>query len=124
MSTTAEDLPTGDGATGGGATAGEPGTRRPGRRLDLDALAGDARVVSVVFDDERADVERLFDERGGEWPVLDDPDGRVALDWGVLKLPESYLVDPDGLVRAKIAGGVTADFLDGVLAEAQGGGPQ
>lgn len=88
------------------------------------ALAGDARVVSVVFDDERADVERFFAERGGDWPVLDDPDGRVALDWGVLKLPESYLVDPDGLVRGKIAGGVTADFLDGVLAEAQGGGEQ
>ena len=85
-------------------------------------LAGDARVVSVVFDDERSDVEEFFAERGGEWPVLDDPDGRIALDWGVLKLPESYLVDPDGLVRGKIAGGVTADFLDGVLAEAQGGG--
>jgi hypothetical protein len=35
----------------------------------------------------------------------------------VVKLPESYLVAPDGTVVEKLAGGVTADGLDRLIAE-------
>ncbi len=83
---------------------------------------GDVRVVSVVFSDEADAVKRFFAERGGSWPVLDDPDGRVALDWGVSGVPESYLVSPDGIVRAKIVGGVTEKKLDELLAQLVSGG--
>lgn len=76
---------------------------------------GDARVVSVVFSDEADSVKRFFKQRGGSWPVIDDPEGRISLDWGVSGVPESYLVDPEGLVRAKIIGGVTEQRLDELL---------
>ena len=82
--------------------------------------AGDARVVSVVFDDEPGDVARFFAERGGDWPVLPN-DGRATVDFGVTGVPESYLVDPNGIVRAKITGGIEADRLEDVLARAQDG---
>ena len=83
------------------------------------AVAGDAEVVSVVFDDQADDVAEFFDRNGGDWPVLDDPRGAIALDWGVAGIPESYLVDPDGVVRSKITGGVRADGLDELLALAR-----
>ena len=38
----------------------------------------------------------------------------------VLKVPESYLVSPDGIVVAKIIGGVDAEGLEAILDEAQG----
>ena len=79
--------------------------------------AGDAEVVSVVFSDEARDVERFFRRRGGEWPVLDDPEGRVALEYGATGVPESYLIDPAGFVVAKIIGGVRADRLDQLIVE-------
>lgn len=82
---------------------------------------GDARVVSVVFSDEPDDVARFFTERGGDWPVLDDPAGRVALDFGVTGVPESYLIGPDGTVRAKVIGGIDFDKLENLLARAQAG---
>ena len=81
--------------------------------------AGDAEVVSVVFDDDAGDVVDFFAEEGGEWPVVDG--GDVILDWAVAAVPESFLVSPDGVVAAKITGGVTADGLDALLAEVQGG---
>jgi cytochrome c biogenesis protein CcmG, thiol:disulfide interchange protein DsbE len=81
---------------------------------------GDASVVSVVFDDRRAKVQEFFAKNGGEWPVVFDPDGRTALEYGVAGVPESYLVAPDGTVLIKIEGGVTADDLDRLLAQAQG----
>jgi len=83
------------------------------------AQAGDANVISVVFSDDEASVKRFFDRRGGEWPVVLG-EGPVVAEWGVAGVPESYLVDPGGVVRAKLVGGVTADGLDRLLDEATG----
>ena len=83
------------------------------------AVAGDASVVSVVFSDDDDDVRAFFDQRGGDWPVVSDDDGRIATDWGVTGVPESYLIAPDGVVRAKIVGGVNAEKLEQILAEAK-----
>lgn len=85
------------------------------------AEVGDARVVSVVFSDDPDDVARFFAQEGGDWPVLDDPVGRAALEWGVTGVPESYLVGPDGTVRAKITGGVRFEGLEDLLEQARGG---
>ncbi len=82
---------------------------------------GQANVISVVFSDERPAVERFFARNGGDWPVVFAADTVVA-DWGVAGVPESYLVDPGGIVRAKLVGGVTAAGLDGLVTEA-GGAP-
>jgi cytochrome c biogenesis protein CcmG/thiol:disulfide interchange protein DsbE len=82
------------------------------------AELGDASVVSVVFDDDAEGVQDFFRENGGDWPVVDG--GDVILDWAVAAVPESFLVDPDGRVVARLTGGVTADGLDALLEEAQG----
>lgn len=84
------------------------------------AAAGDATVVSVVYDSRPQQVRDFFTENGGEWPVVLDPDGRIALEYGVSGVPESYLVAPDGTVAAKLIGGVTASQLDELLARARG----
>ena len=83
------------------------------------AVSGDASVVSVVFDDRAKNVDAFFAKNGGDWPVVLDTDGRIATDWGVAQVPESYLVDPSGQVRAKIIGGIEADKLEQLLAEAK-----
>lgn len=84
------------------------------------AVAGDASVVSVVFNDKPENVQAFFEENGGDWPVVIDGDGRIATDWGVTGVPESYLVAPNGVVRAKIVGGVDVAKLEALLAEAKG----
>ncbi|HEY5887824.1 MAG TPA: TlpA disulfide reductase family protein [Acidimicrobiales bacterium] len=83
------------------------------------AASGDASVVSVVFDadEDIQDVADFFAENGGDWPVVDGEE--VILDWAVAAVPESFLVSPDGIVAAKITGGVTADGLDDLIGEVQ-----
>lgn len=83
--------------------------------------AGDANVISVVFEDDAESVERFFARNGGEWPVVFGQSTVIA-DWGVSGVPESYVVDPGGLVAAKVVGGVTAAGLDGLLAELEAQG--
>jgi cytochrome c biogenesis protein CcmG/thiol:disulfide interchange protein DsbE len=80
--------------------------------------AGDAAVVSVVFDDEPDDVAAFFAEEGGSWPVVDG--GGVILDWAVAQVPESFIVAPTGLVAAKVTGGVTQAGLDALIADLGG----
>jgi len=86
---------------------------------DRHAAAGDASVVSVVFDDTTEDARAFFDEHGGDWPVVVGDQGDIALDYGVIKVPESYLVSPDGVVVKKLIGGVTQEFLEELLAAAE-----
>ncbi|MBA2281299.1 MAG: TlpA family protein disulfide reductase [Acidimicrobiia bacterium] len=81
---------------------------------------GDASVVSVVFDDATEDARAFFAENGGDWPVVVGDDGEIALDYGVLAVPESFLVAPDGSVLARVVGGVTAEGLESLLRRVQG----
>jgi cytochrome c biogenesis protein CcmG/thiol:disulfide interchange protein DsbE len=84
------------------------------------AETGDAGVVSVVFDDTTSAVEEFFTDFGGDWPVVVGDTGTVALAYGVVAVPESYLVAPSGVVAWKGVGGVTADDLDAVIASLSG----
>lgn len=83
--------------------------------VDEHRTAGDARVVSVVYDQNPQVVRDWFAERGGEWTVLDADEGRTAFDWGVTGVPESYLVSPTGIVVKRIRGGVTQRDLDQLI---------
>ncbi|HIG25782.1 MAG TPA: TlpA family protein disulfide reductase [Acidimicrobiia bacterium] len=84
------------------------------------AAADDVRVVTVAFADSPSAVEEFFRTNGGDWPVLATDTGRIAVDWGVVAVPESYLVSPAGFVAAKIIGGVVKADLEAMLAEARG----
>lgn len=80
---------------------------------------GDATVLGVVFDDSVGAVREFRAAEGGEWPMLVDPGGRIALDLGVAGVPESFLVSPDGIVVSRVLGGVRLADLDRLLAEAK-----
>ena len=83
--------------------------------------SGDANVVSVAFNDTPEDIAAFFDKRGGDWPVLAEGTDPVVLNYGVVKLPESFLVAPDGTIVAKLIAGITADVVDDLIAEYSGG---
>lgn len=84
--------------------------------------AGDAAVLGVIFDDSEANVRRFFEQLGGSWPVVSDPGGHTALDFGVRGPPESFLIDPNGFVVWKGIGQVNADGLDKLVREGKARG--
>jgi cytochrome c biogenesis protein CcmG, thiol:disulfide interchange protein DsbE len=77
--------------------------------------SGNARVLQVIFDDTPAAVRAFAEKQPVTWPVIDDPDGQVALDFGVRGPPESFLLGPDGTVLFKIVGEVDAAGLNGLI---------
>lgn len=66
------------------------------------------QIVGVLYQDS-PDGARTFDARYGEpsWPTLLDPNGSLAIDFGVSGPPESYVVDANGIVRYKQFGPLT-----------------
>ena len=95
-----------------GVARGLPGGDALVAFAEAHAEADDARVVSVAFDDSAAAIEKFFRERGGGWPVLAMRTGHIAVDWGVIAVPESYLVSPSGHVAAKVVGGIELAELE------------
>lgn len=94
----------------------------PELREFSDDAAGKAEVIAVIFDDDPARVREFFEQRGGDWPVLDDPEGKVALDYGVRGPPESFLIAPDGVVVSRIVGEVTNEGLTMLVAQSEAQG--
>jgi cytochrome c biogenesis protein CcmG/thiol:disulfide interchange protein DsbE len=82
------------------------------RFADRHAATGDAIVVGVVYSDEPDAVRAFRRTNGGDWPMVLDPGGAIAVSFGVAAVPESYLIDPDGLVVAKLVGGLRDDQLE------------
>ncbi len=77
---------------------------------------GEVQVVSVVYDEPVEKVEAFFAENGGDWPVVTRGQS-ASMEYGVKKLPESFLVNPSGTVVVKINGGVKAEALTELLDE-------
>ncbi len=81
-------------------------------------------VVGILYADDRKSALEFRRELGGTWPLVDDPDGRIALEFGVRGVPETFVIDGRGVIMAKLVGAVGPGSLDGVLEQvAEGGKP-
>ena len=80
-------------------------------------LADGVELFTVVNDDSDDAVASFFEKNGGDWPKIRDPEGSIAVAFGVAKVPETWVIDPSGFVRLRIAGEITNDFLSGKIAE-------
>lgn len=79
----------------------------------------DAAVVGVVFDDASSSARSFLAQTGATWPAVADPDGQIALEYGVRGPPETFLVSPRGLVVTHLDGPVTSSGLDALLVRAE-----
>jgi len=62
-------------------------------------------VVGVNYKDGAENALRFLGELGNPFSAIGlDPAGRMAIDWGVYGIPESYLVGPDGTILYKRIG--------------------
>ena len=73
--------------------------------------AAGAEFYSIVQTSTRAEVAAYFDRYGGDWPVVFDDNYDFQLEFGVVQVPETWIIDPNGIVRGRVIGKVEADFL-------------
>ena len=76
---------------------------------------GGARFYSVVWDDSRENVEEFFAREGGDWPIVYDDGGAISVAFGVTAVPETWIIDPGGVIRYRTIATVTAESLGATM---------
>ena len=80
---------------------------------NLVALAGaGVPILGVNYKDTANNGLSFLRELGNPYVMTGaDPDGRIAIDWGVYGIPETFVVDGEGTVRLRHAGPITGRVL-------------
>jgi cytochrome c biogenesis protein CcmG, thiol:disulfide interchange protein DsbE len=69
-------------------------------------------LIGLDYKDQRPDALAWLQKEGDPYQVsLSDLDGRVGLDFGVYGVPETFIIDRQGVIRFKQIGPVTPELL-------------
>jgi cytochrome c biogenesis protein CcmG/thiol:disulfide interchange protein DsbE len=73
-------------------------------------------IYGLDYKDERAPAQQWLADRGNPYDAsLFDANGRVGIDFGVYGVPETFLIDKQGVIRFKQIGPLTPEVLDNQL---------
>ncbi len=74
--------------------------------------AGVVPIYGLNYKDKRDAALRWLEQFGDPYTVsMMDADGKVGIDYGVYGVPETYVIDKEGIIRYKQIGPVTAEVL-------------
>ena len=69
-------------------------------------------IYGLNYKDKREDALAWLGKHGNPYTLsIQDPDGRVGIDYGVYGVPETYVIDGKGVIRYKRIGPVTKQIL-------------
>jgi cytochrome c biogenesis protein CcmG, thiol:disulfide interchange protein DsbE len=69
------------------------------------------RIVGVLMFDSAAPARDFVSQYGATWPTVDDPNGTIRTAYRAVARPQSYFIDPNGVLRGIQIGELTqADF--------------
>ena len=82
----------------------------------MDLKRAGVPIWGIAYKDKPADTAKFLARYGSPFARLghDEP-GRVAIDWGVTGVPETYLIDAHGVVRWRFVGPMTPDAVSAEL---------
>jgi len=70
-------------------------------------------IVGINYKDQQENALRFLGALGNPYDRVGvDTKGRTAIEWGFYGIPETLLVGPDGIVRHKVVGPITAQKYD------------
>jgi len=77
------------------------------------ARTGQVPIIGLDYKDKVADARQWLDKLGNPYTLTAvDADGRVGIDYGVYGVPETYVIDKQGIIRMKHTGPITPESLN------------
>lgn len=72
------------------------------------ARSNSVQLMGINYKDKKSDAQRFLNKSGNPFnSIVNDYSGSIGLNLGVYALPESFLVDSDGVIRYKHLGEMT-----------------
>ena len=69
-------------------------------------------VVGILFRESPEAGDKAAQDAGADWPILVDPDGKVAQAYGVDGAPATFFIRADGTIAGYLIGPVSIGLLD------------
>jgi cytochrome c biogenesis protein CcmG/thiol:disulfide interchange protein DsbE len=83
---------------------------------DQDRLGTDgAELYSVITRGAQDEIDAFFADNGGDWPAIYSEADEFPVAFGVAQVPETWIIDPSGVVQLRLISEVTADQLNSIL---------
>ncbi|MFZ2628507.1 MAG: DsbE family thiol:disulfide interchange protein [Rugosibacter sp.] len=77
------------------------------------AKTGQTPIIGLDYKDQAADGKQWLADMGNPYMLTAvDADGRVGIDYGVYGVPETYVIDKQGIIRMKHTGPITPESLN------------
>jgi cytochrome c biogenesis protein CcmG/thiol:disulfide interchange protein DsbE len=74
-----------------------------------------AELYSVITRGEKEEIDAFFAEEGGDWPAIYSEFDEFPVAFGVAAVPETWIIDPSGVVQLRLISKVTAAQLNQIL---------
>jgi cytochrome c biogenesis protein CcmG/thiol:disulfide interchange protein DsbE len=73
-------------------------------------------IVGVAYKDQPEASARFLQELGDPFRVVAlDPDGRFGIELGIAGVPETFVIGPDGAIRAAYRGPLTPEVVESTI---------
>ena len=70
-------------------------------------------LIGLDYKDKREDALKMLEQQGNPYMLSAyDLDGRVGIDFGVYGVPETFIIDKNGVIRHKQIGPITPEALE------------
>ena len=74
-----------------------------------------AELYSVITRGEPEEIEAFFADNGGDWPAIYSAADEFPVAFGVAQVPETWIIDPSGVVQLRLISEITAEQLNSIL---------
>ena len=82
----------------------------------LEALAEEVPVYGVNYKDQIPEAVAFLEELGDPFAAIGvDGTARTGIEWGLYGVPETFVVDGDGVVRLRFAGPITESVIEDTI---------
>ena len=79
----------------------------------LEMLSKRVAILGIAYKDRGEDTTAFLQQYGNPFQAIGmDADGRTGIEWGVYGVPETYLLDANGVVKLRHAGPLTRGVLE------------
>ncbi len=69
-------------------------------------------IIGLNYKDQNTDASAWLQRFGNPYSsIVTDVEGNIGLDWGVYAVPETFIIDKQGVVRHKVIGPVSAEMM-------------
>ena len=79
---------------------------------NLEKLSDKINIIGIAYKDKSDDISKFLNNFGNPYQTIGiDPNGEIAINWGVYGVPETFLINKNGKVVFRHAGPITNSVL-------------